>query len=177
MTSLRFESQLAKIVKTSWNVIISSTRSPWPAERSPCTWRKGKKHRRWSKGDFINQKDTTYVNYISVNGISKCYTVKDNNEHLEAHIPNPLLPSPFFFFFFLIWEPWKITAGLTTDSLPVSPNGNFKVRLQKYPLFLHGDLQRLHFPFTIFFFLGSAVIYYSIINSLISPDLINLNFN
>jgi len=26
--------------------------------------------------------------------------MKDNNEHLEAHIPNPLLPSPFFFFFF-----------------------------------------------------------------------------
>lgn len=35
VTSVRLESQLAKIVNTNWNVIINSTRSPWPAVRFP----------------------------------------------------------------------------------------------------------------------------------------------
>lgn len=113
-----------------------------------------------------------YFSELYFQWFPKYYTVKLTFRGTNSHPSSP----PSAIFFFLNWEPWKITAGLTTDSLPVTSNKNFKVRLQKCSLFLHRDLQMLHFPFTIFF-LGSAVIYYSIINSLISPDLINLNFN
>lgn len=117
-----------------------------------------------------------------MNGIAKEYKVKHNNELLEVQIPPSSLYSLYLFFlknlkmFFYFESHGKITAGLRTEGLILTSNWNFKVRLQKYSLFLHRDLQMLHFPFTIFF-LGSTVIYYSIINSLISPDLINLNFN
>lgn len=53
----------------------------------PVHLEEGKETLEISKGDFINQKATAYINCISAKGISKWYTVKDNNKLLELQIP------------------------------------------------------------------------------------------